>query len=182
MDSLIPTETLKAWRGRAKRGALELLDSLCEFREMIPDFKAEAVLMQAYAEASEALMMAPETLRDYVGKVREYPKEQMIYWITNGVSFDHFEKANTLADLAHKPPAQLLDEAINPGNATGQTMTVKELTAYALGEVSQPMKVQVYRFTVLYKQLGKFPSLYGWDDDKAARYGEWLRAGEEFFR
>jgi hypothetical protein len=179
--TLIPTGILSTWRTRARRGALETLDNLLEFRALIPDFKAESVLMEAYREAAESMMMSGETLRDYIGKIREYPAEKLRFWINEGVSWDHFDKANLLAEFAHKPPAQLLDEAINPGNATGETMTVKELTAYALGEISSPMKAEVYYFSVELSRLRKFPNRFNWEPEKSSRYLSWLEAGKEFF-
>lgn len=178
-SNLIPAATLTRWQTRARRGALSTLKSLLEFRELVPDFRAEAVLMQAYQDAAKAMMIATDTLRDLMGKIREYPEGQLIFWINNGVSFDHMEKANQLAEIAHKTPAALLNEAVNPGNATGETMTVRELTAYALGEVAQPMKAITYRRVTLWNSLGKFPTT-GWDDDKVSRFAEWREAGREF--
>jgi hypothetical protein len=176
---LIPAETLSRWRTRARRGALMKLKSLLEFRELVDEFRAEAVLMQAYKEASESMLIAVDTLRDDMYKIRDYPADRLVYWLENGVSFDHLERAARLSDVAHKPPAQLLDEAIELGNETGQTMTAAELTSHAMSEVEKPMKLIVYRRTVIYNRLGKFPTT-GFDDAKLARFNDWREAGREF--
>lgn len=177
--TLIPLTTLDRWRTRARRGALLKLKTLLEFRELVDEYRAEAVLMQAYREAAEAMLISPETLRDDMHKIREYPEMKLVYWIANGVSFDHLEKANALAEIAQKTPAALLDEAIDLGNASGETMTVRELVGHALGEVAQPMKPFTYRRAVIWNQLGKFPT-DGWDDGKVSRFNEWREAGKEF--
>jgi hypothetical protein len=178
--TLIPTDKYNEWHAIAKRGARELLAILIEFRDvMMPDFKAEGVLMVAYAELAKCLMRSPDTLRDKIGNLRSYPSEKLLYWFDNDISFDHLDKSNQLAELAHKTPARLLDEAVTPGNAIGETMTVKELTSYALGEVAQPMKASSYRLTVILNQLRKFHT-DGWEADKVTRFEEWREAGREF--
>lgn len=176
--TLIPTVTLERWHVTARRNALVKLEMLLEFRAMMPDFKAENVLMEAYKEAAEAMLISPETLRDDMGKIREYQEEQLRYWIDNGVSFDHMEKAAQLAEIAHKTPARLLDECIDPGNANGDTMTVKELIAFALGEKPKPR--HTLGLVVMFDRLRKFPTNYGWDIEKTTRFTSWLDAGKEF--
>lgn len=179
--TLIPTGTLDRWRTRARRGALLKLKSLLEFRDLIKTegYREEGVLMQAYKEAAEAMLIAAGTLRDDMANIREYPEDKLIYWITNGVSFDHLEKSNQLAEIAHKAPATLLDECIDPGGEAGETLTVRELTALALGEVPQPMKASTYRLTAIFSQLRKFHT-DTWSDDKTTRFNTWLDAGQEF--
>lgn len=177
---LIPLSTLTVWRTRARRGALSKLKSLLEFRELARDFKAEGVLMQAYTDAAQAMLCSAETLRDDMGKIREYSEAQLIYWITNGVSFDHLETANRLAEVAKKTPAQLLNEAIDPGNATGATMTVKELKSHALGEINNTHKPYIYKLIVFFERLGKLPSEYNWGIEKTDRFMSWLGSGKEF--
>ena len=176
---MIDPITLDRWTKRARRGALSKLASLLEFRELMADFRAENVLMEAYAEASVAMCCSAETLRGDMGIIREYSRDDLVYWLSNGVLFDHIEKANQLAELAHKFPAQLLNECIDPGNAVGDTMTVKELQAFALGE--RKIHPAVYRFNILFSRLLKFPSELNWSDEKTGRYESWLEVGKEFF-
>jgi hypothetical protein len=178
-STLIPGGVLIKWRARARSSDILKLRNLIEFRALLDEFKAEGVLMQAYKEAAEAMMLAPETLRDLIGKVRSYPEEKLICWIEQGISFDHLEKANTLAEVAHKSPAQLLDEAVSLGNATGSPMTVRELTAHAMGEVQSSQRAFVYRRLIIYKQLSAWP-IDSYDDDKRARFAAWRDAGKEF--
>ena len=182
--TIVPTGTLDKWATRARRGALYTLKSLLEFRDLIKSegYREEGVLMQATKEAAEAMLMAPETLRDLMGKVREYPKDKLIYWINNGVSFDHMEKANSIAELAKRTPAALLDEAIQIGNPDGKTMTVNEMVSFALGVVDKNKRNAMTHFVPLLERLGKFPTRFKWDSDKTARYNNWLDAGKEFFR
>jgi len=176
----IPAETKTVWRQRARRGALSKLKSLLEFREMIADYKAEHVLMEAYKEAAEAMLIAPETLRDDMGKIREYSRENLVRWLSSGLSFDHLETANRLAEAAKKTPAQLLNEAIDPGNATGETMTVDELAVYAIGELPHNSRRAVIQMTIMFDRLRKFPTRFKWDEIKTGRFTDWLDLGKEF--
>lgn len=178
--TLIPLSTKTVWRQRARRGALSKLKTLLEFRELMPEYKAEGVLMQAYKEASEAMMCAPETLRDDMGKVREYSREDLVRWLSNGLSFDHLETANRLAEVAHKTPAQLLNEALDPGNATGEPMTVDELAIYATGELSHNSRRGVIQMVIMFDKLRKFPNRFNWDEIKTMRFTDWLDLGKEF--
>lgn len=181
--TLIPSDMRNRWSTRARRGALNMLKSLLEFRELIVSegYREEGVLMQAYREAADSMLMSPETLRDYMGKVREYPKEKLVYWLSNGLSFDHLEKANAVAELAKRTPADLLNEAIDVGNADGKTMTVDEMVSFALGVVDKPRRSVIHHFIPLYERLGKFPSRFRWDEEKTRRYFSWLDNGKEFF-
>lgn len=178
--TLIPTASLTVWRTRARRGALSKLRSLLEFRAMMPDYRDEAVLMQAYKEAAEAMMIAPGTLRDDMARIREYSAEKLVYWLSNGLSFDHLETANRLAEVAKKTPERLLNEAIDPGNATGDAMTVKELTAFATAEIPHSGRGNVYRIVSLFDKLQKEIYKATWDELKQARFTDWWSAGEEF--
>lgn len=180
--TIIPSGMLMRWSTRARRGSLSKLHTLLEFRDLCKSegYKDENCLMQAYKEAAEAMMIAPETLRDDMGKIRNYPARRLMYWLSNGLSFDHLETANRLAEVAKKTPEKLLNEALDPGNATGQPMTVNELTLFAIGEVPQSSRPHVYRLVVLFDKLRKFPTQYKWDELKAMRFTEWLELGKEF--
>lgn len=181
--TLIPEGMRERWRTRARRGALNTLKSLLEFRELIVSegYREEGVLMQAYSEAAEDMLMAPETLRDYMGKIREYPRQTLVYWLSNGLSFDHLEKANSIAELAQRTPAQLLDEAIEVGNENGETMTVNQMVSFALGVVDRQKRSIIYHFIPLYERLGKFPTRFKFDAEKTKEYMQWLDAGRKFF-
>lgn len=180
--NFIADETKARWITRARRGALSKLRNLIEFRALMDDAKAEGVLMQVYAEAAEAMLCATDTLRRDIGIIREYPTTDLIHWIANGISFDHMETANALHEYAHKAPADLLNEAINPGNAEGATMTVRELTAYTLGEKKRtPLIFQVAN---LFERIGGIPHRWklNWDEEKTMRFNDWIETGKEFFK
>ncbi len=179
--TLIPETKLSEWHATAKRGAREILAILIEFRdEYMADFRAENCLMQGYEEVATSLMLAPDTARDKIGMLRSYPKDKLLYWFDNDLSFDHLDKANSLAEIAHKAPADLLNEAIDPGNATGATMTVKELTAHALGE--RPMPAPMYWINRAFSSFGELPHRLNWNEAKAYRWHEWIEQGKELLK
>jgi hypothetical protein len=178
-QSMLPTEQLELVRSRAQSGAFAELESLLWFRENVDDWRKEKVLMQAYQEYAEAMLISSDTLRRKMATVRAYPAEKLVLWISKGVGFDHIETANTLAELAKKDPAQLLDEAVELGNEHGKTMTVDELTVFALGE--QKRDPALFRVNTLLSRLGRFPDLLKWDGEKRAKFTVWLDAGREFF-
>lgn len=137
--------------------------------------------MDAYREAAEAMLIHSETLRDLMGKIREYAPAKLKYWIRHGVCFDHFEKANLLAETAKKTPMQLLDECIELGNEEGKTMTVREMVAFTLGERRKNGNKAAFHWLPLYERLGKFPTKLGWDEGKTERWTNWLNEGKDFF-
>jgi hypothetical protein len=178
-QSMLPTAQLELVRSRAQSGAFAELESLLWFRENVDDWRKEQVLMQAYKEYAEAMLISSDTLRRKMATVRAYPAEKLVLWISKGIGFDHIETANTLAELAKKDPAQLLDEAVELGNEHGKTMTVDELTVFALGE--QKRDPALFRVNTLLSRLGRFPDLLKWDGEKRAKFTVWLDAGREFF-
>jgi hypothetical protein len=180
MTNLIDAATAARWTRRARRGALSKLRSLLEFRDMVEDFRAENVLMQAYSEAAVIMVCSADTLRGDMANIRDYSEADLVRWITNKVSFDHMEKAHELAELAHKTPMQLLNECIDPGNAVGDTMTVRELQSFALGE--QKIHPAVYRWNVIFPRLCNFPTQLQWNDEKSRRWQLWIDEGKEFFK
>jgi hypothetical protein len=165
-DTLIPAKTLARWTAISRRSALGKLSTLIEFRELIEDARAEGILMEVYAEAAGAMLCAPDTLRHDIGIIRGYAADTLINWISHGVSFDHIRTANELAEIAHKTPAKLLDECIDPGNSEGKVMTVDELELLALGEKKRnPAAVQI---NYLFDRLGKLAN--GWDERKQTAF------------
>lgn len=179
--TLIPQATLMHWQGLARKSDLAKLEMLIEFREFLSEIRGDGTIMLAYREAADAMAMAPETLRDYMGKIRNYPVEKLQLWIAKGVSFDHLEKAASVAEIAKTVPAQLLDEAIDPGNAAGEVMTVREMLSHALGGREKPGGAGRYHWLPVYERLGKFPIRLGWESDKTSRFRDWLAQGNEFF-
>jgi hypothetical protein len=181
--TLIPTATLTKWRTLSRRNALVKLTMLCEFRDILSENldgdRPRYPVMKLYDEASAAMFVSTETLRHDIANIRNYTESQLTAWLTDGISFDHISTANELAEIAHKTPVQLLNEAINPGNAEGKTMTVKELEAYALGEkIITPEYVQGMNWL---RRLADLPARYNWVAEKTQRFTTWLEQGKEFF-
>ena len=170
------------WQTRARRGAMLKLESLLEFRDLLSDARAEGhpPIMELYIEAAVPMMISSETLRRDIATIREYSRADLYRWLENGISFDHLDNANQLAEIAHKAPADLLNEAVDPGNATGETMTVRELQSYALGE--RPMPAPMYWVNRLFDSLCKSPTRWQWSEEKAQRWSEWIDQGKEFFK
>lgn len=176
---LIGRERFDLIQKRAKVGALGELESLLEFRELMDEWKAEGVLMQAYKEWADGMMIARDTLRRRIATIRNYSADDLCRWIEGGVGFEHMETANMLADVAKKTPKQLINEALDLGDENGKVMTVDQLTAHALGE--QKRDPAFFRVNALLSRLGNFPMLLKWGQDKTDKYNKWLEAGKEFF-
>ena len=176
---LIGQKRYDTLRVRAKAGALAELESLLEFRELVDEWKAEGVLMQAYTEWSDAMMIARDTLRRKMSNVRNYAADDLYRWFEEGAGFEHLETANTLAELAKKTPKQLMNEAVDLGDQHGKVMTVDQLTSHALGE--RKAEPALFRVNTILSRLGRFPLLLKWGDEKTNKYNQWLEAGREFF-
>ena len=176
---LIGIKRFETLRARAKAGALAELESLLEFRELMDEWKVEGVLMQAYKEWSDAMMMASDTLRRKIANIRNYSADDLYKWFEAGVGFEHLETSNTLAELAKKTPKQLMNEAVDLGDENGKVMTVDQLTSHALGE--RKADPALFRVNVLFSRLGRFPTLLKWGEEKTGKYNQWVEAGREFF-
>jgi hypothetical protein len=176
---MLPIGQLELVRTRAQSGAFAELESLLWFRENEDDWRQEKTLMRAYQEYAEAMMISAATLREKMAIIRNYPPEKMVYWISNGVGFDTMQRANELAQIAKKTPAQLLDEAVELGGANGKTMTADELTCHALGEVKRDPAF--FRVNALLSRLERLPVLMQWEAGKREKFASWVEAGREFF-
>ena len=77
---LIGQKRYDTLRVRAKAGALAELESLLEFRELVDEWKAEGVLMQAYTESADAMMITTYTLRRKRSKVRNDATDDLYRW------------------------------------------------------------------------------------------------------
>lgn len=176
--TLIPAPVLDKWRKAARKSALVKLTILLEFRDILTENKTRSgdrlPVMELYAEAAAAMCISDETLRHDMAAIREYADADLLRWIDGGVSFDHFKKANDLAEIAKTTPAQLLNECIDPGNAAGETMTVIELTAHALGGKAMP-PAHIQGIGLLSK-LANFPVRFKWDEGKTRAFLDDLAA------
>lgn len=180
--SLIPEPIGRRWQRRSYRQNVNKLQNLLEFRELVPDYKAEGVLMQAYAEAAVKMTCAESTLRDDMSTIREYPSEKLHYWITNKLSFDHIKTANRLAETAKRTPEWLLDFCIDPGNEVGEQLTVAELEAFCIAELPQSKRTIAQKIAKLLDEIKSVIVKADWDDKKQERFTQWWGAGEEFRR
>lgn len=134
----------------------------------------------AEAEFAQAAGCSPKTLRRKLAAINGFKPEIIADYVNAGISWEHMQTAHELAEDAHKTPKRLLDEAINPGNAHGEVMTVDELTAHALGEFEQ--RPETFAAFGWLSRLAELPRRLGWDADKANRYGAWIEAGKEFLK
>ena len=180
VKTMIPGDVLSAARKRAQAGAYGELESLLWFREHEDEWKAERTLMVAYHEYADAMMVAPDTLRDNLTKIRNYSPADLKRWIGKGLWLGHFERANAIAEFAGRSPKKLLDEAIEKGDENGKPMTIDGMTNFALGD--KPMPPVFFKFNITLRKLGSIPNLAKWDAEKSGRWTEWLKAGLEFFR
>lgn len=156
---IIPTELLCKWRGLSLRRDLDKLHCLLELRDVIAEIKTQGdiTVEQAYKEAAEALRYSASHLRHLVADLREYPEAKLIEWIKEGVTFDAIRTINTLSsfDMLNTTPAKLFDEAINPGNAEGKTMTTDELYQHATSH--NPHATTEYKFNQwVYRGMARF--------------------------
>ena len=156
---IIPTELLDKWRISSLSRDLDKLACLLELRDIIAEIKTQgdSTVEQAYKEAAEALRYSASHLRHLVGDLREYPEGKLIEWITNGVTFAAIRTINTLGsfNMLNTQPATLFDEAINPGNAEGKTMTTDELYQHATSH--NPHATAEYKFNQwIYRGVANF--------------------------
>ena len=180
VTTMLPSGVLSSARKRAQAGAYGELESLLWFREHEDEWKDERVLMIAYREYADAMMIAPDTLRDKLAKIRDYTPDDLKRWIAKGLWLGHLERANTIAEFAGRTPKKLLDEAIEKGDETGKPMTIDKMTTFALGD--KPFPTALFRFNVTLSKLGRIPNLAKWDEEKATRWTDWLNQGLEFFK
>jgi len=180
-QTLLPAELLAKLRQRAYRGTVLKLANLLEVRGIIEDARAEGerVLMQMYREISEAMLVHPDTVRADLATIRNYSPDKLMFWTGNGLGFSHIETANTYGEMAHKTPAQLLDEAVKLGGPNGKPMTVQELIAFAMGEKRR--EPAMFRVNALLSRLARFPDLLKWDTKKSGEFTQWLDEGRRFF-
>lgn len=180
VKTMLPAEALSSARKRAQAGAYGELESLLWFREHEDEWRSERVLMTAYHEYADAMMIAPDTLRDNLAKIRNYTPADLKRWIAKGLWLGHLERANAIAEIAGRSPKKLLDEAVEKGDEYGKPMTIDGMTAFALGD--KPLPPVFFKFNVTLRKLGSIPNLAKWDDEKTERWRQWLDAGLEFFR
>lgn len=175
--SIIPAARRKRTRERARRGALSDLRSLLEFRKDMDDWKAEGVLMLAYAEQAEDMGLAVDTLRAKIYSILGFTDEDLKYWVNNRVSFEHFETARRICP---DNPRQLLMDCIEKGNEYGNVMTVDEMETYHFGGKKRFTGSAVAKNLI--SRLLNLKIVSRWGEDKRKEYYEWLKAGERFFQ
>jgi len=172
MTKHLPEPFRRDLHNRAMKGNALKLHNLLEVRVVVEDAKAEKFppLMELYSEIAEELMCHPDALRADLATIRNYSPDCLAYWLKNKVSFDHIRTANELAEIAKTTPKDLLDKCIELGDENGNTMTVKQLEAFALGGVKRdPI---FFRIGALFSRLEKFPVLLGWDAEKSAEFNQ----------
>jgi len=168
--TLIPTEILRMWSERAETAHHLILQNLIDFKPFDAELQ-HGEKMQAYAEAAAANLMSARTFQDRFYLVRRFQDADLIRWFASGISFDHLDKAPSLAEATNRTPAQMLECAIEIGGKTGVTMTVEEMIAFALGENGkQKVHIEYHIDRAVTVILRKFRFLLKWDDEKAERF------------
>lgn len=178
---MISEEMLNRWQRNAIAGNAALLDNLLEFKD---EFEGEVVRhgdkMQLYEEASAANCLSDSRFRQLYYLVLRYTEKgdnDIAYWLTKGLGWEHLDEAPSLADQTGRTAKELLDEAIEIGGKNGRVMSVKEMRNFALGE-TQKKKVKngyhIEKFVnVLVKNCIKF---LGWTDEKVTGFENDIRA------
>ena len=173
--TLIPAEILRMWGERAETAHHLILQNLIDFKPFDAELQ-HGEKMQAYAEAAKANRMSMRTFQDRFYLVKRFQDADLIRWFASGISFDHLDKAPSLAEATNRTPAEMIECAIEVGGKMGGTMTVEEMIAFALGETNKQRKHIGYHIdravTVI---LRKFRHLLKWDDEKAERFAVRLR-------
>jgi len=174
----LPAEFLQRLSEDTLTSDLIKLGLLIELREFIEENETKngdrVPKMQIYAEAAQAMRRSPRTVRGDLARIRDYAQDLLVYWFRSGLSYDHLEAANELAETAKTTPIVLLNQCIDPGNATGETMTVTELEAFALG--GRAMLPEHVQGIGLLSKLGNLPYRFKWDENKTRAFLDDLAA------
>lgn len=172
-------EFLEPIRVRARASMHADMENVLVWREIHEEIPRGAKTT-AEREFAQAAGCSPQTLRRKLAAINGFTPEALADFVNAGLSWEHLQVAHDLADAARKTPLQLLEEATNPGNAHGDTMTVDELTAHALGErIPRP---ETYAAVGWLSRLAELPQRLGWDVEKAGRFGAWIEQGKEFLK
>lgn len=168
MTSTIPKDVLKIWEFRAGEAERDILENLIEFLEFYDELN-HGDKLKAYKEAAKANRMAGETFRGKFGLVLRFRDCDLREWFKQGISFDHLAHAPSLAEVIKLTPAALIEKAIDPGSANGDTMTVDEMIEFALGGSDKKTSPK-WHVEQAFSKLLKLPSLLKWDSEKAQRF------------
>lgn len=167
--NLIPSDFGTRLQTRARKSTLLKLENFIELRDFYVEneerIKSEG-MDKFYAEAADWMDYSPNTVDKNLDIIRNYTEEKLVYWVTNGLSFDHIETANWLQNESPFYGEQLLDAAIQLGSANGKRMTTAEMTAFALGtSIPKPKTFSIVN--TLSKWLSEIPSKFpDWSPSK----------------
>ena len=173
--NIIPVTFGKKLQTRARQSTLLKMENFLELRDFIAENEEKIDhlgWMKFYEEAADWMDYDPKTVSDGLRAIRNYPDDKIKEWIKGGLSFDHIEKAN---DLQNEPTckydaAQLLDAAILFGNENGKRMTVREMTAFALGEKDGQTSPNYGILKTLNRWIAELPRRFTWSAEKVTRF------------
>ena len=175
MVNLIPQELGKRLQGRARQSTVLKLENFLELRDFISENENKIIEQgweNFYEEAGNWMDFSGDSISKGLDIIRAHPDENLKRWIKGGLSFDHIEKANTLQKYCQFTSEQILDAAIDLGGKNGKRMTVKEMTAFALGE-NVPLPPTYDFVKTLSGWLTKIPLKFKeWDSTKVYRVTE----------
>jgi hypothetical protein len=173
---VIPDKMIAKITRRSRLTARMKIDALLVWREYADEIAQGAIGIEQKRMA-RAMMISRETFRRLLWQTDRFMPDDLYRWIDNGVSFEHFERAILLESDSKRPPRQLLNEAIERGNEHGETMTVDEMTAYALGE--QQPRPKTYAAMTWLSKLIDLPAKFGWDAEKREKFNYHFNAIKE---
>lgn len=174
-----PPEARAETRSRARASAKETLDLVLIWRDMKAEIPHGAVGIIEREYAAD-MMISASTLRRKIASVRNWEAWQLEELMNAGVAWEHFQIAIDLAETAKKTPMQLLGEAVSLGNAHGDTMTVEEMTAHALGE--RAPRPETFSAIGWISRLAELPQRLNWDSERAEKLRGLLEQIKELMR
>lgn len=170
---------LSAVRSLSRAGEAARLENLLRWRELSDEIPHGA-RGTAEREYAAAMMISAGHLRKLMAAIAAYGEDYIHEKINAGVGLEHFQTAKNLAELAHKTPRQLLDEAVTLGNAHGETMTVEEMTAHAIGEHAP--RPETFAAMGWLSRLAELPARLKWDAGKAAKLKDLIEQIKELMK
>jgi hypothetical protein len=175
MTSLLPESFLNRLHTHAVAGARNDLADLLELRDYLKDGEAEGreVVAQMKREAAAKLLVGRWSVERSLWIMRDYTKEQLEGWLSKEFSMHHIEIANREYEVGnYASPADLIEDAIEFGNAEGKPMNCAEFYDFATGNAERPpVEVKLIRLYQSYlKRFKDLGNLLEWDSAKRAEF------------
>lgn len=138
---------LNRWQKNAIAGNAALLENLLEFKDEFEGEVKHGDKMELYAEAAPANCLSVSRFRQLYHLVLRYTVDgdnDIAYWLTRGLGWEHLDEAPSLAEQTGRTPKELLSEVIETGGKNGGVMSVEEMRNFVLGETEKNKKPVAY--------------------------------------